>query len=309
LRSASVRFTLSKANVPLLDPDLIGAVRPRLVRLAYRMLGAVAEAEDAVQEALLRVQRSDAAIDNPEGFLARTVTRVCLDTLKSARRRRETYVGPWLPEPIFDAREEVHDDVTLTLMMALERLSPLERAAFLLHDVFGVGLDEVAVALEREPAACRKLASRAREHVREARPRYPMSAHESEQIAEAFHAASRAGDVTSLKRLLAEGVVVYSDGGGKSSAATKPVLGESRVLRFFIGLARKCGYAKSRFYQPTRIDGLPGFISVGDDGVPQTTALALEDGLIRAIYIVRNPDKLQHLLHAEPALAALLNVG
>lgn len=292
--------------MPLLDPALIGAARPRLVRLAYRMLGSVAEAEDAVQEALLRVQRSDAVVDKPEAFLARTVTRVCLDTLRCARRRRESYVGPWLPEPIFDAREEVHDDVTLTLMLVLERLSPLERAAFLLHDVFGVGLDEVAIALEREPAACRKLASRAREHVREARPRYPVSAPESEQIAEAFHAASRAGDIASLQRLLAKGIVVYSDGGGKSSAATKPVLGDSRVLRFFVGLARKCSYARSRFYRPTRIDGLPGFISVGEDGVPQTTALAIEDGLISAVYIVRNPDKLQHLLRSEPALAAAL---
>jgi RNA polymerase sigma-70 factor, ECF subfamily len=273
------------------------------------MLGSVAEAEDAVQEALLRVQRSDAAIDKPDAFLARTVTRICLDTLKAARRRRETYVGPWLPEPIFDAREEVHDDVTLTLMLALERLSPLERAAFLLHDVFGVGLDEVAVALEREPAACRKLASRAREHVREARPRYPVSAQESEQIAEAFHAASRVGDVAALKRLLADRVVLYSDGGGKSSAATKPVLGDSRVLRFFIGLARKWGNARSRFYRPARIDGLPGFISVGEDGVPQTTALAVEDGRICAIYVVRNPDKLRHLLHSEPELAAYLHVG
>lgn len=306
---ASARFTLLRAVVPRLDPDSIGAARPRLVRLAYRMLGTRAEAEDAVQEALLRVQRSDAAIDNPEAFLSRTVTRVCLDTLKSARRRRETYVGPWLPEPIFDAREEVHDDVTLTLMLALERLSPLERAAFLLHDVFGVGMDEVALALEREPAACRKLASRAREHVREARPRYSVSAQESEQMAEAFHAASRAGDLASLKRLLADGVVMYSDGGGKSSAATKPVLGGSRVLRFFMGLARKAGYEASRFYRPTRIDGLPGFISVGEDGVPQTTALAIEDGVIRAIYIVRNPEKLQHMLRSEPELAAWLNVG
>jgi RNA polymerase sigma-70 factor (ECF subfamily) len=273
------------------------------------MLGTRAEAEDAVQEALLRVQRSATAMDDPAAYLSRTVTRVCLDTLKSARRQRETYVGPWLPEPIFDAREEVHDDVTLTLMLALERLSPLERAAFLLHDVFGVAMDEVALALEREPAACRKLASRAREHVREARPRYPISAEESEQIAEAFHTASRAGDLASLKRLLAEGVVLYSDGGGKSSAATKPVLGGSRVLRFFMGLARKAGCVASRYYRPARIDGLAGFISVGPDGVPQTTALCIEDGLIRAIYMVRNPDKLQHMLRAEPELAAWLDVA
>ena len=288
--------------MPQLDPNLIANARPRLVRLAYRMLGSVAEAEDAVQDALLRYQGTDAEVDNPQAFLSRVTTRICLDTLKSARRQRETYVGPWLPEPIFDANEPVSDDVTLTLMLALERLSPLERAAFLLHDVFGVALDEVALALEREPAACRKLATRAREHVREARPRYPMSEQESDQIAEAFHVASRAGDVSALQRLLADGVAFYSDGGGKSSAATRPVLGSSRVLRFFMGLAKKSGFAASRVYRAARIDGLPGFISVGEDGVPQTTALAIEDGLIHAIYCVRNPDKLRHLPLSVPEL-------
>jgi RNA polymerase sigma-70 factor (ECF subfamily) len=295
--------------VPQLEATWVAGARPRLVRLAYRMLGSIAEAEDAVQDALLRVQRADVAVDNPEAFLSRTVARICLDQLKSARRRRETYVGPWLPEPLVDPREDVSDDVTLTLMMALERLSPLERAAFLLHDVFGVALDDVAATLQREPAACRKLATRAREHVREARPRYPVSQQESERIAEAFHTASRAGDVTGLQQLLADGVVLYSDGGGKSSAATKPVLGGSRVLRFFLGLARKAACQPSRFYRPARIDGLPGFISVGEDGVVQTTAIAVEAGRIHAIYVVRNPDKLQRLLQTTPELAAFLSVG
>lgn len=279
-----------------------------MVRLAYRMLGSVAEAEDAVQEALLRYQRVDASVDHPHSFLSRTVTRICLDALKSARRRRESYVGPWLPEPIFDAQEQVSDDVTLTLMLALERLSPLERAAFLLHDVFEVPLEEVATALEREPAACRKLASRAREHLREARPRYPVSPRESEQIAEAFHAASRAGDVSELQRLLAADVVLYSDGGGKSRAAIKPVRGDSRVVRMFAGLARKSSYRPARFYRPLLIDGLPGFISVGEDLVPETTALSVENGRIVAIYKVRNPDKLQRLLEVAPELASVLGL-
>jgi len=282
--------------VPRLDTERVTAMRPRLVRIAYRMLGSVAEAEDAVQESLLRYQRVDADVDNPEAFLARTVTRVCLDALKSARRRRETYVGPWLPEPIFDAEETVSDDVTLTLMLALERLSPLERAAFLLHDVFGVALDEVANTLEREPAACRKLATRAREHLREARPRYGVSAERGAQIAHAFYVASRAGDVSALRRLLAEDVVVYSDGGGKRSAATKPVVGLSRVERFYAGLARKDEHRPARFYRPAQIDGLPGFVSVGRDHAPQTTALELDgDGKIVAIYMVRNPEKLERV--------------
>jgi RNA polymerase sigma-70 factor (ECF subfamily) len=281
--------------VPQLEPASVSLLRPRLVRIAYRMLGSLAEAEDAVQEALLRYQRADAEVDSPEAFLKRTLTRVCLDVMKSARRRRETYVGPWLPEPIFDAQESVSDDVTLCLMLALERLSPLERAAFLLHDVFGIALDEIALALEREPAACRKLATRAREHVRQTEPRYAVSAERSAQIAHAFYVAARAGDVASLRQLLAEDVVVYSDGGGKRSAATKPIIGGSRVERFYAGLARKDRYRPALFYEPAQIDGLPGFISVGHDGNPQTTAFALKDDKIVAIYTVRNPDKLQRL--------------
>jgi RNA polymerase sigma-70 factor (ECF subfamily) len=260
------------------------------------MLGSVAEAEDAVQEALLRFQRAeDVEIDNPEAYLSRTVTRVCLDMLKSARHRHETYVGPWLPEPIFDASEEVSDDITLTLMLALERLSPLERAAFLLHDVFGVEMREVAATLERDATTCRKLASRAREHVREARSRYPLSEQQSRDIAHAFFIASRAGDLGALQQLLAEDAVLYSDGGGKSRAAIRPLLGSSRVCRFLVALARKVDSELPALYRPTRIDGLPGFITLARDGDIQTTALAIADGRITSVYIVRNPDKLQHL--------------
>ena len=146
-------------------------LRPKLMRVAYRMLGSVADAEDVVQEAFIRWMRADRSeVDKPEAFLRRTVTRLCLDQLKSARRQRETYLGPWLPDPVVE--EDEGEDVTLPLMLALERLSPLERAAFLLHDVFGLGFEEVAATLQREPAACRQLASRARIQVREARPRF-----------------------------------------------------------------------------------------------------------------------------------------
>src|SRR5580700_5971802 len=148
-------------------------LRPKLARVAYRMLGSVHDAEDILQEAFIRwmnIDRND--IREPEAFLRRTVTRLCLDQLKSARRQRETYVGPWLPDPIVE--EEDVEDVTLPLMLALERLSPLERAVFLLHDVFGVGFEEIAVIIGRDPAACRQLASRARDHVRKARPRFEV---------------------------------------------------------------------------------------------------------------------------------------
>src|SRR5512133_2954307 len=168
-------------------------LRPKLMRVAYRMLGSVADAEDVLQEAFIRWMGADrSGVREPEAFLRRTVTRLCLDQLKSAQRRRETYVGPWLPDPVLEEEEE--EDVTLPLMLALERLSPLERAAFLLHDVFGLRFDEIAETIGREPATCRQLASRARTHVRAARPRFHMPKERGLEIAAAFFAASRSGD-------------------------------------------------------------------------------------------------------------------
>jgi RNA polymerase sigma-70 factor (ECF subfamily) len=177
-------------------------------------------------------------------------------------------------------------------MLALESLSPLERAAFLLHDVFDVELGEIAATLEREPAACRKLATRAREHLRASRPRFNVTPERGAEIAHAFYVASRAGDVAALTRLLAEDVVVYSDGGGKRSAATKPVHGVERVVRFYVGLAQKDGFCQSAGYRPARIDGLPGFVTLSNDGLPQTTAVEVDGDHIVAVYMVRNPDKL-----------------
>lgn len=166
-------------------------LRPKLMRVAYRMLGSVADAEDVLQEAFIRWMGTDrSAVREPEAFLRRTVTRLCLDQLKSARRQRETYVGPWLPDPVFEERQE--DDVTLPLMLALERLSPLERAAFLLHDVFGLGFEEIAATIERSPAACRRLAARARRHIRQARPRFQIDKQRGLALAEAFYAALHA---------------------------------------------------------------------------------------------------------------------
>jgi RNA polymerase sigma-70 factor (ECF subfamily) len=281
------------------------AQRPRLLRLAYRMLGSISEAEDIVQDAWLRWQRADRAdIQSPPAFLSRVVTRLCLDAMKSARARRETYFGTWLPEPIAETPGEPdHDDLTLTLMMALERLSPLERAAFLLHDVFGVALDEVASTLGREPPAVRQLAVRARKHVQEARPRFPVASDEGERIAAAFFDATRQGDVQALGRLLAKDVVLQSDGGGKVIAFRNPIFGLARVLRLYRGLLRKYGAAPPSSFRPLRIDGLPGYISHERD-VVQTTALEIENGLITRIYITRNPDKLERiraLLDAAPS--------
>ncbi len=197
--------------------------RRRAAALAYRMLGSVEEAEDGVQDAYLRWHRADRGeVANPGAFLARIVTRLSLDRLKEARRRRETYVGPWLPDPLVtelslatEPVESVADDISYALLLALERLSPLERAAFLLHDVFDVEFEEVATALGRSPASCRQLASRARSHLREERPRYAVRPDEQRSIADAFFAAVKSGDAAVLGALLAQTATFHSDGGGK----------------------------------------------------------------------------------------------
>jgi RNA polymerase sigma-70 factor (ECF subfamily) len=271
-------------------------LRPSLVRIAYRMLSSVADAEDVVQDAFLRwldVDRN--TVREPAAFLRRVVTRLCLDRLKSVRRERETYVGTWLPEPVVETNEDEADDVTLPLLMALDRLSPLERAAFLLHDVFGLGFEEVAATIGREPAACRQLASRARAHVRADRPRYPVPKERGLEIAEAFFAASRNGEMNRLRALLAADVTVYADGGGKASAHGAPVAGLDEVMRLFATFAALFADGRSRLVRYGFINGLPGFITIERGDILQTTALEIEDGRVVAVYVVRNPDKLRHV--------------
>ena len=272
------------------------AQRPRLLRLAYRMLGSLSGAEDVVQDAWPRWAAVEDEVEAPGAYLTRIVTRLCLDQLKSARARREEYVGAWLPEPLVQQSDEetIADDVTLTLMMAMERLSPLERAAFLLHDIFDTPLIEVASVLQREPAAVRQLASRARRHVRDARPRFELSPESAADLVRAFHDASTKGDIQALSGILADEVAVYSDGGGKVLAFRNIVRGVDRVLRLFRGLARKAAY-RPRLLRVVMIDGLPGFVSIDRGAALQTTALEVRDGKITAIYIVRNPDKLRHI--------------
>lgn len=276
------------------------AERPRLLRLGYRMLGSISEAEDIVQEAWLRWAAKAESVDKPAAYLTRVVTRLCLDQLKSARARRETYIGAWLPEPLMgttEAEEMIADDVTLTLMLAMERLSPLERAAFLLHDVFDMTLSDVAMTLGREPAAVRQLASRARKHVQHARPRFTIEASEADRIARAFFTAARDGDAAALSALLAHDVEIHSDGGGKVIAFRNVVRGIDRALRLFAGLRRKYKSLPTLLRTAT-INGLPGYVSIDRGDVLQTTALDVRDDRIAAIYIVRNPDKLGHLTAA-----------
>jgi RNA polymerase sigma-70 factor (ECF subfamily) len=270
-------------------------MRPALLRVAYRMLGSVADAEDMVQEAFLRWMKADRSeVHEPKAFLRRTVTRLCLDQLKSARHQRETYLGPWLPEPVME--EDDVEDVTLPLMLALERLSPLERAAFLLHDVFGLGFEEVAATIQRDSAACRQLASRARKNVRQARPRFKVEKARGIELAEAFFAASRSGNMAALGALLRDDVSFYADGGGKRPAFMEVIQGFDFVMAQLTVLADVVfRHGGSTLLRAGFINGLPGFVSLEVDGEIQTTALDVEDGGIVAIYVVRNPDKLRHL--------------
>src|SRR3954453_3927145 len=264
-------------------------LRPKLIRAAYRMLGSLADSEDVVQDAFMRWLGTDReAVREPEAFLRRVVTRLCLDFLKSARNQRETYVGTWLPEPIVEEDERDTDDVTMPLILASERLSPLERAAFLLHDVFGVEFKEIGETIGREPAACRQLASRARTQVRAARPRFPVPREHGLKIAEAFFTASRRGEMQDLRSLLARDVAIYSDGGGKRPAAPKPIIGIERVLRAHRGLARMFAKGPSQMLRYGLINGLPGFVTREADNELQTTGLQIEDGKIVAIYVMRN---------------------
>ncbi|MEO5757272.1 MAG: sigma-70 family RNA polymerase sigma factor [Mesorhizobium sp.] len=270
-------------------------MRPRLTRVAYRMLGSVADAEDVVQDAFVRfwLNADHGTVREPEAFLRRVVTRLCLDELKSARRRRLSYVGPWLPEPVIEEQEDEADDVTLPLLMALERLSPGERAAFLLHDVFGLGFDEIAQTIERSVTACRQLASRARTRVRASRPRHDLPRAHGLEIARAFFTASRHGDMAALRSLLSADVTLYSDGGGKRPSATVPIIGLEAVMAGQVLLTTIYAKGFSKALRFGFINGLPGFVSVESDGLPQTTAFAIEEGKITAMYVQRNPDKLR----------------
>ncbi len=269
--------------------------RPAMTGLAYRMLGSRAEAEDVVQDAWLRWREVETTeIGNPAGFLNRVVSRLCLDRLKSARARRELYVGEWLPEPVVDVDETfgLGENLTVAFLLALERLTPLERAAFLLHDVFDTPFSEIAATLDRSEAAVRQLAARAREHVKAGKPRYKPSADEERRLTEAFVAAALSGDAATLRGLLAKDVVMHADGGGKVSATMNPVFGLDNAVRLLEGIARKWPHPDGTTARLARINGQPGVVMAHDGVVFQTMGLDIVDGRIAAVYTMRNPDKL-----------------
>jgi RNA polymerase sigma-70 factor, ECF subfamily len=277
-------------------------LRPLLFSIAYRILGSVSEAEDAVQETWLRYQASPAQPTSARAFLSAVVTRISIDVLRSARVRREAYVGQWFPEPLLtdpyqdpERSAELADSVSMAALLLLERLSPLERAVFVLREVFGFGFGEVASAVGRSEAACRQLAVRARRHMDAGRPRFEADRREREKLAARFFDALREGDVDSLRGLLAADVQLVGDGGGKAPTLARSIIGADNVARV---LASTFPWlvAIDVTLEPHEVNGQPGAIFRDRDGkVLYTTALDVLDGQIQTIRSVSNPDKLRHV--------------
>ncbi|MFI1707465.1 RNA polymerase sigma-70 factor [Streptomyces griseoruber] len=277
-------------------------LRPLLFSIAYRILGSVGEAEDAVQETWLRFDGSSTRPTSTKAFLSATVTRISIDVLRSARVRREEYVGPWFPEPLLidpyqdPARSaELADSVSMAALLLLERLSPLERSVFVLREVFGFGFDEVAAAVERSEAACRQLLVRARRHMQAGRPRFEADRQERQELATRFFDALREGNVVGLRDLLAADVSMVGDGGGKAPQLARAVIGAENVARLLASVFPRMARLDVTF-EPHEVNGQPGAIFRDRDGkVLHTLALEVLDGQIQTIRSVINPDKLGHL--------------
>ena len=273
--------------------------RAALVGLAYRMTGSHATAEDIAQEVFLRWEgAARAEVSLPRAWLMKAAARLALDHLKSAQVRRETYVGPWLPEPMLEDRDAPQEEawaraesVSLAFLLTLERLSPSERAIFILHDLFGMPFNELASLLHKSEAACRQLAVRARQRLSDAQPRHKVSEEDSMRLAGAFLAATQTGDEVALRGLLAEDVVLHTDGGGVRPAALNLIHGVRKTARMLARLTLKKPAAPAVLYYGP-INGMPGFVTKEPDGLPQVTVLEVEAERVVAIYIIRNPEKL-----------------
>jgi RNA polymerase sigma-70 factor, ECF subfamily len=284
------------------------AHRAHLLGIAYRMLGEMGAAEDVAQEAWLRWRRAAGEdIRDPRAWLSAVTVRLSLDALRKARARRETYVGPWLPEPLLPddtralaadapaARAELASDLSLALLLVLERLSPEERAALILHDAFDCDYATIARTLEKNEAACRKLVSRARERVKAERPRRAVAPDVHREMLARFMAAAASNDPSAIVGMLASDAILYSDGGGKAAAALNPIYGADKIARFAIGVAIKFGPAEGFAIEPTEINGTPGFILRTREGLHSTLTLEIDGTRILAVYLMRNPDKLRRV--------------
>ncbi|MFE4590423.1 RNA polymerase sigma factor SigJ [Streptomyces laurentii] len=279
--------------------------RPMLTGVAYRMLGRAADAEDVVQEAWLRWSAADRGdVREPRAYLVRVTTRLAIDKLRQAQSRRESYVGPWLPEPVLtdfgpavpDTAERalLADSVSLALLVVLESLSPLERAVFVLREAFGFPFAEIAAVLDRGEAAVRQLAARARKHVDEGRPRYDVDPAERRDLTERFLAAATGGDLDGLLAMLAPDARLVGDSGGKSKAPLRIIETARKIGRFLAGASRSTEEVYD--YRFTEINGAPALITLLDGRVDAVFQIELRDGLIACVYIVRNPDKLRGLV-------------
>ena len=285
--------------------DAYQQLRPLLFSIAYRMVGSVSEAEDIVQEAFLRFHdavRKGVEVEAPKAYLSTVTTRLAVNHLRSARVRRERYVGTWLPEPLLtdaadDAAQhaETADSVSMAFLVLLESLSPVERAVFLLREVFGYGYDEIARVVGKTEDNCRQLAARARRHVEARKPRFEASRKQRDELARRFLAAVEEGDTEGLVGVLAADVVVYGDGGGKAPAVPQPIHGRQRVVRLLLGLGRQVRRMEMHV-RPASINGQPGALAFDRDGrLLAALSLDIADGQVQTVRSVANPDKLRHL--------------
>ena len=271
-------------------------LRGYLFSLAYRMLGSVGDAEDVVQETYLRWQNAPDDVRSPKAFLSKIATRLCIDHLKSARVQRESYVGPWLPEPLstdtFTPEEsaEQADSLSMAFLVVLESLNPTERAVFLLREVFGYDYPEIAEMVDRSETNCRQIAHRAKEHIASRRPRFKATSEQREELTLRFMAASAAGDLDGLMELLTQDISLYSDGGGRASAARKPIYGASKVARFLIGVVKKA--PESAIARIVNVNGQPAIALYEDDRPFTVVTIDVAGDEIQGIHIVVNPDKL-----------------
>jgi len=274
-------------------------LRPRLFAIAYRMLGSVAEAEDVVQEALLRAHGARGEIEVPEAWLVSVTTRMSIDVLRSARVRRESYVGPWLPEPLVEDaapdRVEEAESVSMAFLVLLERLSPVERAVFLLRDVFAYSFAEIADIVGKSEANVRQILVRARKAIDAERPRFEASTERRDELAARFMAAASTGDLDGLVEMLADDVTMYGDGGGKANARPTPLSGRDKVAKFVLGLVR-LGERWAVELRPATINAQPGFLAYDPEGrVVSALSIEIADGVVVGLRSVVNPDKLGHL--------------
>jgi RNA polymerase sigma-70 factor, ECF subfamily len=283
------------------DAETFATLRPHLFAIAYRMLGSVMDAEDIVQESYVQWQRrTDIAVASPKAFLSTIVTRQCINHLNAARVRRETYPGPWLPEPIISEGEPdvadttvMHESLSMAFLVLLESLTPVERAIFLLHDVFAYDFHEIARIVGKSEANCRQLARRARQQIQARRPRFDPDPVHREVLTRQFIAAATNGDLSGLLATLASDVTLWTDGGGKTTALPRPVVGADRVAAFIVGIIRKLPST----YERTVVNGQPGLTIMTGRG-PSVLTLDIVDGQIQALRVVTNPDKLRALAPA-----------